>query len=318
MKPWLVEHQNILSQQYSQQNLPHAILMSGVTGAGKLSLAKWLIQVLACQNPIQSTEHQALSSCGQCKTCLLNISNTYPDHLNLVAEKTSIGVDEIRSANIFLQKTAQIGHYKTVLIEQSESMTVAAANALLKTLEEPTDNSIIVLITDDIDRLLPTIISRSRVLNIRPVVGSSLVKNLTDNNSGYSGENFDERFINLTQLPELTSADINKDFQYFKECYLTYIYQQQGEDILIKQLLTHEYSLRWLEQITVNLQREKLLSTSSDMTNSLSNHTLNLIYKLIINGCKILTSYTQANKELFCEQLIIKIGDTIKQSKSLT
>ena len=133
-------------------------MITGIAGAGKLALAQWLRRLINCQQPV-GKNNQILQVCDQCKTCLLMQSNTLPDHLNLQAEKNSLGVDEVRQANGFLQKTAQLGMYKTVLIDHAEMMTPAAANALLKTLEEPTDYSVIVLVTDDIDSLLPTIIS---------------------------------------------------------------------------------------------------------------------------------------------------------------
>ena len=85
-----------------------------------------------------------------------------------------------RVCNRFLQTTAHIGKFKTVLIENAQTMTQAAANALLKTLEEPTANSIIILVTNDIEMLLPTIVSRCRVLNIRPNVGQALLQSMSD------------------------------------------------------------------------------------------------------------------------------------------
>lgn len=322
MKPWLIEHQQLLAQQFTQGILPHAILITGVKGSGKLQLAKWLTKLLACQSPINSSDqHNLLSACGRCKTCLLEQSNTLPDHLNVVAEKNSIGVDDVRFANNFLQKTAQLGLYKTVLIEHSEIMTVPAANALLKTLEEPTDNSIIILLTAEPDSLLATIISRTRVLNIRPVVGKALMEKLTDINSSvldnHSEISHKTNFVNLTQLPELTEQAVNEAFKFFKQTYLTFLYEQQGESELLQQVLNNEHSLRWLEQITVNLQRQRLLFKNdlSSTQHSLSSQVLDQLYKVIINRCKIIKSYPQANKQFFCEQLIMALSDIVEQNK---
>ncbi len=320
MKPWLIEHQQRLSQQFSQHILPHAILITGVEGSGKLQLAQWLIKLLACQKPVQA-QGEPLHACGQCKTCLLERSDTLPDHLNVIGEKTSLGVDEIRYANSFLQKTAQLGTYKTVLIYHAETMTVAAANALLKTLEEPTNNSIIVLLTDDVERLLPTIVSRARVLSIRPVVGKALIEKLAELSgasleSHYKGSQH-ASFVNLTQLPELTDQTVNDEFQHFKQTYLNFLYYQQGEHLLLQQLLNNEYSLRWLEQITVALQRDQLLGLTklAYKQDQLNAQVLNQLYKVIINGCKVIKSYTQANKQFVCEQLIMKMSDEIEQTK---
>ncbi|MDX2369376.1 MAG: DNA polymerase III subunit delta', partial [Colwellia sp.] len=101
MKPWLSSHQLILSEQYSNATLPHAILISGVSGSGKLELAQWLVQLLNCKQPNQLVESKEviLQGCGHCKSCLLLNSHTFPDHLNLVAQKNSLGIDEVRYAN---------------------------------------------------------------------------------------------------------------------------------------------------------------------------------------------------------------------------
>ncbi len=319
MNSWLLPHQQILSAQFSQSNLPHAILISGVTGAGKLELAQWLLHLLTCKQPQPGnhSQEQFLQNCGHCKSCLLLKSNTYPDHLNLVAEINSLGVDEIRYANGFLQKTAHLGKFKTVLIENAQTMTQAAANALLKTLEEPNANTVIILLTHDIEMLLPTIISRCRVLNIRPNVGEALLQSMSGQElSLESNTELSNSFVNLTQLPELTDKNTNEAFQNFKACYVNYLYGQQVESQLVQQLLNNEHSLRWLEQITVNLLREQYISIKEPSNIPLLNaELLNSLYKVIINGCKIIKSYTQANKQFVCEQLIMAISEVVEQTK---
>ncbi|PCI53483.1 MAG: DNA polymerase III subunit delta' [Gammaproteobacteria bacterium] len=325
MKTWLSSHQLILSEQYSNATLPHAILISGVSGSGKLELAQWLVQLLNCKqpNPLAESNDVILQGCGHCKSCLLLNSNTFPDHLNLIAQKNSLGVDDVRYANSFLQKTAYLGQFKTVLIENAQTMTQAAMNALLKTLEEPSDKSVIILLTTDSESLLPTIISRCRVLNIRPAVGEALIQQLKQQD--IKGEAFTVKtsalstdpFVNLTQLPELTDAAINDAFNVFKACYIRYLCYQQGESQLLQHLLNNEHALRWLEQITVNLLREYFLDKiDPEHKQTLNTHLLNNLYKVIINGCKVIKSYTQANKQFVCEQLIMAISDVVEQNQT--
>lgn len=325
MKPWLSSHQLLLSEQYNNATLPHAILISGIFGSGKLELAQWLVQLLNCKQPISVVDNNQmlLKGCGHCKSCLLLSSNTFPDHLNLVAQKNSLGVDDVRYANSFLQKTAYLGQYKTVLIDNAQTMTHAAMNALLKTLEEPSDKSIIILLTTDNDLLLPTIISRCRVLNIKPAVGEELVLQLKKQNPNTRelpvetlGISTDP-FVNITQLPELTDVAINNQFITFKECFINYLCYQQGELTLLKYLLESEHALRWLEQITANLQRQYFLNKNSHEYNKYLNASLlNELYKVIINGCKIIKSYTQANRQFICEQLIMSISDVVEKNQT--
>jgi DNA polymerase-3 subunit delta' len=318
MNPWLYSHQKALSNQFSHDRLPHAILISGVSGSGKLDLAQWLMSLLHCQQPLHANateQDDILKACGHCKSCLLLKSKTYPDYLNLIAEKNSLGVDDIRHANSFLQKTAHLGKFKTVLIENAQTMTLQAANALLKTLEEPSNNSVIILLTNDIEMLLPTILSRCRILNVRPSVGQALLQNMSEVElSADVNQAIDNQFVNLTQLPELTDQSINKAFKDFKACYESYLYGQNVESQLIQQLLANEHGLRWIEQITVNLLRKQFI-IAKEPSSELSAELLNNVYKVIIKGCKIIKSYTQANKQFVCEQLIIAISDVIEQTK---
>ena len=123
--------------------------------------------------------------------------------------------------------------------------------------------------------------------------------------------------VNLTQLPELTNQAVHDDFKHFKHLYLDFLYNQQGETLLLQQVLYNEHSLRWLEQITVGLQREQLLEMSESAQNQakLNAHVLNQLYKVIINGCKVIKSYTQANKQFVSEQLIMKISEVIEKTR---
>ena len=82
--------------------------------------------------------------------------------------------------------------------------------------------------------------------------------------------------------------------------------------------MANEHSLRWLEQITVSLQRDQIINANnvSSQWPILSGQVLNQVYKVIINGCKVIKSYTQANKPFVCEQLIMAISEVLEQDKA--
>jgi len=308
------EHQQLLAQQFVNKNLPHAILIHGVEGSGKSALASWLIDLLLCLQPSKKNELSILSSCGQCKHCLLNKSKTYPDHSTLIPEKRSLGVDDIRLANLFLEKMAHIGTYKTVLIPDAQIMTIAASNALLKTLEEPSEHCVIILLTTELDNLLPTIVSRCRVLTLKTLVGNVLIDELKANNrvALLPDENYD--FVNLSQLPELTDSKINENYQKFKQLYLNLIVNNSKTELqLLEQLVNNKDGLRWLEKITVNLLREQ---TIKPLEQGLSPELLNHLYKTIIKSSKILKSYSQANHQYILEQLIYSICEALTKDYS--
>jgi DNA polymerase-3 subunit delta' len=128
----------------------HALLLNGPRGIGKQQLLVDLAQHILCHNA-----HQA---CDHCQSCLLFSAGTHPDHYVIQSEK-QIGVDDIRQGIEKLHSHAQLSHTKVLLIHDADTMTESAANALLKTLEEPNQQTYLVLSTSS-GRVLPTILSR--------------------------------------------------------------------------------------------------------------------------------------------------------------
>ncbi len=156
--PWQNTIWTRIIDQVSNDLLPHAILISGATDIGKLQFCKSFMQKLNCT---QSDEHD--QACGECNNCKLYIAGTHPDIkvLNIDEETLDqIKIDDIREINQFTTLSRQIAEYKILCINEAHLMNRNAANALLKSLEEPPPFTIIFLITDRVDMLLPTIKSR--------------------------------------------------------------------------------------------------------------------------------------------------------------
>lgn len=330
MLPVCQKKQVQLSRQFQQNSLAHAVIIQGIAGTGKEALACWLVDLLICQTPVQlnnSAEGNVIyQACGHCKTCLLRKSGTYPDHITFADNNKTLGVDDIRQGNTFLETKPHIGRVKTMCIPNAQNMTIASANALLKTLEEPNENTFIVLITDDLDSLLPTIVSRCAVYSIRPIVGDALLAELSCANSDSSHLSLSSQhaaenaFINLSQLPELTDENIRKDFEAFKLCLLAYLYEGQNEEMLLNLLVNNAHSLRWLEKVTSNLIRQYYLADtkgSSIMTaeQEIPIQTLNKIYQTIINSNKLIKSYAQTNQQFVAEQLVMTINEIVRPTK---
>jgi len=144
-----------------RSRLPHAMLLAGAEGVGKLEFARLLAARLLCLQPV------ADGPCGQCKSCLLIQAGTHPDWLQLNREEGSkfILVDQIRGLVDFASKTAQMNGFKVVTLAQADNMNTAAANALLKTLEEPSSDTVILLTSSRPSSLSATV--RSRCQSIR-------------------------------------------------------------------------------------------------------------------------------------------------------
>lgn len=160
--PWQLADWQHLVQQIAAQKLPHAMMIAGPKGIGKRHLADALAQLLLCASPVEGTV------CGKCRGCELNKSRTHPDLLWLEPEEEgkAIKVDQVRELTESLGKTAQQGGYKVVIIEPAEAMNGNAANALLKSLEEPAPNTLLLLVTHAPSSVLPTIRSRCQMRKI--------------------------------------------------------------------------------------------------------------------------------------------------------
>jgi DNA polymerase-3 subunit delta' len=143
-----------LQDSFQQQRFHHAQLFTGLPGVGKFDLVKQLANTLLCEQPV------GFEPCHTCKACGLLAAGTHPDKLLISAESNSIGVDAIRSLSDFVHHSALQGGNKVAIVKDAEKMTHSAANALLKTLEEPNANRYILLTCNDKSQLPATVLSR--------------------------------------------------------------------------------------------------------------------------------------------------------------
>lgn len=166
--PWHEATWQQLMQRRDQ--LPHALLLHGQAGTGKLAFAQHLIAAVLCHQ--RQADGQA---CGSCQSCHWLAEGTHPDIQRLqpamqetksaknkpAKRKQFIVIDQVRALADFIHLTShQHAGKRIVLIAPADTLNQAAANALLKMLEEPSGDAMFVLVTDQMQRLLPTVLSR--------------------------------------------------------------------------------------------------------------------------------------------------------------
>jgi DNA polymerase-3 subunit delta' len=154
---WTVK---LLERSLANGRTAHAYLLLGLPQVGKTTLALNFAQALNCLD-----EHKP---CGQCRSCLKIAHGNHPDVRVIEALNGTIKIDQIRAMQREVALSPHEGRWKVYIIRQMERATTEAANCLLKTLEEPPAQVILMLTASDMDQLLPTIISRCQVLNLRP------------------------------------------------------------------------------------------------------------------------------------------------------
>jgi DNA polymerase-3 subunit delta' len=155
---WAVE---LLKCALTNNRVAHAYLLTGPPQIGKRSLALNLAQALNCLDKEKP--------CGQCLACTKIARRSHPDVQVIEGEGGTIKIDQMRRLRREAALSPLEGRWKVYIIRQMEQATTEAANCLLKTLEEPPSHVILMLTASEAEALLPTIVSRCQVLNLRPL-----------------------------------------------------------------------------------------------------------------------------------------------------
>ena len=180
MKPWqIVGHEWAVRQlqiAVEHDDVPHALLITGPDNVGKMTLARLVAGALLCKGQIDERP------CGACLACRKLASGNHPDFLPVEPEEEggALKIDQIRAVERFLALTPNESPRKIALIGAFERATVSAANALLKTLEEPPAHAHLILLAQDADVLLPTIVSRSQQIVLRPLAPTVVAQALRE------------------------------------------------------------------------------------------------------------------------------------------
>jgi DNA polymerase-3 subunit delta' len=157
---------NLLKEHVAQGNQRHAYLITGSQGLGRRTLALRLAQALNCPEPLASGE-----PCRTCRSCQKIEEMQHPDLAIVQAEQIggTLIVDQIRELQHSLSLAPYEARYRVALLLRFEEAHLSAANALLKTLEEPPPQVILIITAESSEILLPTIVSRCEVLRLRPL-----------------------------------------------------------------------------------------------------------------------------------------------------
>jgi DNA polymerase-3 subunit delta' len=174
MPPWIVPATAQLAAAHRSGRLPHALLIHEAPGAGGDWLAHWAARLVLC-------ERSGEAPCGQCRGCRRALAWQHPD-LTLVApieDSRQIRIEQLRDLAAELALTSHSGGYKVGVLTPADSMNRFAANALLKTLEEPPARTLLMLVASQPSRLPPTVLSRCQRIAVRAPARAEAVAWLT-------------------------------------------------------------------------------------------------------------------------------------------
>ncbi len=152
-----------LDRAVSADRPAHAYLISGPPHIGKATLARSLALALDCQAA------ESARPCGQCRSCQLITAGKHPDVQLIEPDGARVKIDQVRALQHDLALRPVEGRYRVAIFDQFEAATIEAQNALLKTLEEPPDYVVLIVLASDPELLLPTIVSRCQQVPLRPL-----------------------------------------------------------------------------------------------------------------------------------------------------
>jgi DNA polymerase III subunit delta' len=167
--PWLSAARTSIQAPWRAGRMTHALLLEGPVGVGKAALADWIARLALC-------ERRGIAPCGHCTSCHLHAAGTHPDlfRVALAAERKDIAVDDVRDLIAALALKSYRGGAKVAIVDPADALNANGANALLKTLEEPAANTLLILIASRPERLPATVRSRCQRLHVGPSSAQAL------------------------------------------------------------------------------------------------------------------------------------------------
>lgn len=176
----VVGHKNIIQyigNAVKTDKVSHAYILNGEKGSGKKLLANLFAMSLQCQNREEDGD-----ACGKCQSCKQTVNDNQPDIIKVTHEKpNTISIDDIRQqVNNDIEIKPYSSRYKIYIIADADMMTVQAQNAILKTIEEPPEYAVIMLLTENAETLLATIRSRCVMLKLRNIKDQLVKKYLME------------------------------------------------------------------------------------------------------------------------------------------
>ena len=311
--PWQQNDWQQLQGYVTQQRVPQALLINGALGIGKQHLAEQFAHALLCERP----KSDGLS-CGECGSCLLVKAQTHPDFMEVQPEEVgkNITIAQIRTLMEKLTLKPQFERYRVILIHPADALNNAAANAFLKFLEEPTERTVLILVTHRLNKLPATIKSRCQKFTVvMPDKNLVLPWLLQQTNNA-------EIVLNLAQGSPLLAKKYATDehTQQRHDCFTAWlsVAKQQSHPVIVAEQwlkLPEATLLFWLSSWVIDLMRYHYQTAPKNLYHADLNVPLSEL-AVRLNPIKLIQFYdllllsrrrleTQINKQVLWEEILI-------------
>lgn len=300
-----------------QGRLPHAILISGRSGLGKRAFANSLINSILCSQP-----EPGFQACGRCHSCQLRTADTHPDHTEISPEAPGkqIKVDQIRELKEAQSLMPKVSLAKTVLITEADQMNVSAYNSLLKLLEEPRANTVLLLLTRNRDELPVTIKSRCQTVTIPVPTPEMALSWLKQHDATYTDEQW-QSLLKLVHGAPLAAAELGEEgLQQQQQLMrdIAALMRAQANPVTMAAAWQSFDLKSVLLQIQAMMQTKitKLLQSETE-TSSAEIAQYWHIVDCITHTIKLISSQNNPNKTLLIEDFMVKIMQHATQIQQL-
>lgn len=311
--PWQQHDWQQLQNYVIQKRVPQALLINGALGIGKQHLAEKFAYALLCEQPNPNG-----FNCEKCNSCLLIKAQTHPDFMDITPEEEgkNITIAQIRTLIEKLSLKPQFERYRVILLHPADALNNAAANAFLKYLEEPTERTILILVTHRMNKLPATIKSRCQKFTMAMPDKNLVFQWLSQQTSNA------EIVLNLAQGSPLLAQQYATDehLTQRKECFSEFlaVASQKNHPVLIAEKwlkLPETTLLFWLSSWVIDLMRYRhqtepknlyhadLKMALRELAPRLNPIKLYEFYDLLLKSRQRLE--TQINKQVLWEEILI-------------
>lgn len=301
--------------------LQHAYIFEGVSGSGKYEMAKWLSKALNCLN---RTEEGA--PCLACNQCIRIENEEHPDVTMVEPDGLSIKVDQVRAIKEEFSKSGMESRRKVLIIKEMDKMTPSAANSLLKFIEEPEGEITILLLTTEVQQLLPTIVSRCQILHFHvrniedrieeivardiPRTQATLLAYLTQDASEaleiYEQENYSTLVDTVWKWFLMLNKKDDRSFIYVQTNIMSLVDNRETSSLILDLLI-----LIYRDLTAIYFEQDRVLAFSkyekelNELVNQSVGQEISQLLTIVLDGKRKLGRYVAA-QGIF-EQISLKI-----------
>jgi DNA polymerase III subunit delta' len=316
--PWQEQVWQQFVELKQRQRLPHALLLTGVHGLGKNSFTQKMTKSVLCLSDNND------DACGVCHSCHLFEAGSHPDHIEIKPEETGkqIKIEQIRQLIDKQQLTPTVSKWKTVVISPAYAMNVNANNSLLKLLEEPQQNTLIILVTSKPEQMPITVKSRCQNIHMTTPEFNQAMEWISQY-SDYQKDNVPQKILQLAKGAPLAAIEMlnAQGVEQYQQV------DQDFNDILSTRVNPVMLAAKWqkfdLTQVINQLQynvKDRIISIQMEVNNKpasrAENKQLWKVMDCIIETTKLLSSQNNINKTLLIESFIVTIMQLTDKTNS--